>query len=605
MKAAKTYTRSPLLSSVLILITLCLGLIAPLKAQVVTAQVSAKQVQAGVPFDYAIVINTNPNSYSPPQFKGLEVVSGPNQSSNMQWVNGQTSMQMTLSWVLVAPKEGKYTISAAAVFAGSQKFETQSISIEATKGAVNPAGQNANDPQYSTKPGGGEVFIRTGVSKNKCYLGEQITITQKVYSRLQIIGFQKYSQPTYDGFYSQSVESPTKGQVPVENIDGVNYYTYELSRSIASPNKSGKITLNPISAEVIVRRQANVKPKNIFEQFFGAPSYEDIPVAVNSRPLSIEVTPLPEEGKPKNYDGAVGNFSCKTEVTRNELKANDAFNLKMTISGKGNLKLINPPTLELPESFETYDPKITEGNNSKTFDFLVIPRNEGDYDLGNLGFSYFDLDSKKYVTLSAGDLKIKVLPPDPNSQGAQVYTSQTQIKETENDIRYIKKGTFLLQKSESEFFNSFTHISLLLISLLMFVGGFILRRNHIKNNSNLVMVRERKAAGVAKKQLLKAEKLATQNKKDEFYTEILTAINNYLSHKLNLPTADLSRDTILKTLTEKQVNTELLNKLLNTIETSEYAKYAPGAVSGDLQKVYQDTAELISGLEQNLNRKNS
>lgn len=572
-------------------------------AQVVTAQVSSKQVQAGVPFDYAIVINTNPTSYSPPQFKGLEVVSGPNQSSNMQWVNGQTSMQMTLSWVLVAPKEGKYTISAAAVFAGSQKFETQAVTVEATKGAVNASGQNGNDPQYSTKPGGGEVFIRTGVSKNKCYLGEQITITQKVYSRLQIIGFQKYSQPTYDGFYSQLQESPTKGQVPVENIDGVNYYTYELFRSIASPNKSGKITLNPISAEVIVRRQANVKPRNIFEQFFGAPSYEDIPVATSSRPLTVEVMPLPEDGKPQNFDGAVGSFVNRTEVTRKELKANDAFNLRMTISGKGNLKLINPPKLDLPESFETYDPKVSEGNNSKTFDYLIIPRAEGDYDLSNLSFSYFDLDSKKYVSLPSGDIKIKVLPPDPNSQGAQVYTSKSQVKETENDIRYIKKGTFLLQKTETEFFNSLTHILLLLIPAVLLIGGLILRRNHIKNNSNLVLVRERKAAGIAKKQLQKASRLAEQNKKDEFYTEILTALTNYLSHKLHIPIADLSKETIQKVLTDKQIDGALLSKLIGTMETSEYAKYAPGAVSGDLQQVYKDTAELITGLEQTIAKK--
>ena len=210
---------------------------------------------------------------------------------------------------------------------------------------------------------------------------------------------------------------------------------------------------------------------------------------------------------------------------------------------------------------------------------------------------------KKYVTLPSGDIKINVLAPDPNAAGAQVYSPQSQIKESENDIRYIKKGDFVLVKSETEFFNSFNHIALLIFPLLAMGIGLVVRRNHIKNNSNQILVRERKAARLAKKQLVNAEKLMSENKKDEFYTEILTALNNYLSHKLNIPVSDLSRDNVNKTLLQKQVDENVLTKLLATIETSEYAKYAPGAVSGDLQSVYKDTVELITGLEQQLNKK--
>jgi hypothetical protein len=573
------------------------------QAQVVVAQVSSKQVQAGVPFEYAIVINTNPNSYSPPNFNGLAVVSGPNQSSSMQWVNGQTTTQLTLSWGLVAQKEGKYTIGAAAIMSGANRYETQPITIEVLKGAPQAGGGQSNDPQHSTKIDGSDLFIKTSTSKNKCYLGEQITITQKVYSRLQIVSFQKFAQPAYDGFYSQAQESTSKGVLQQENIDGVTYYTYEVFRTVATANQAGKISLTPIEGEVIVRRQSNAKPRNIFEQFLGVSSYEDIPVKTKSRSFAVEVLPLPEAGKPNNFKGAVGDFSYKVDVTRKELKANDAFNLKMTISGKGNLKLLSAPELKLPEGFETYEPKVSESANSKTFDFLVIPRQEGNYTLDGMDFSYFNLDSKKYITLPSGDIKINVLAPDPNAAGAQVYSSQSQIKETENDIRYIKKGNFALVKTETEFFNSFNHIALLIFPLLAMGAGLVVRRNHIKNNSNQILVRERKAARLAKKQLVNAEKLVSQNKKDEFYTEILTALNNYLSHKLNIPVSDLSRDTVNKTLLQKQVDEQVLIKLLATIETSEYAKYAPGAVSGDLQSVYKDTVELITGLEQQLNKK--
>lgn len=572
------------------------------KAQNVYAQVSSKQVQAGVPFEYAIVIGTNPNSYSPPNFGNLQIVGGPNQSSSTQWVNGQTSFQMTLSWQLVAPREGKYTIGVASVFAGQQKFETQAITIEATKGAPQQqSGGNNAQANNGTNVGGSDLFIRTMASKTKCYIGEQITITQKVYSRLQIVGFQKFAQPTYDGFYSQAQESASKGQLAVENVDGVNYYTYELFRTIAIANKSGKISLTPVEGDVVIRK-ASSKPRNVFEQFFGG-GFEDVPIPAKSKSLTIEVLELPENGKPENFNGAVGNFSCKINVSRNEVKANDAFNLKMTISGNGNLKLINAPNLDLPESFESYEPKVSENGNSKTFDYLIIPRSEGDYTLEKLDFSYFNLDTKKYVTIPNGEIKIKVLPPDANSANAQVYTPQSQVKQTTNDIRYIKKGDFTLTKNETEFFNSLTHIVLLLLPVILLGVGLYIRRDYIKKNSNAALVKERKAARMAKKQLTNAEKLMAQNKKDEFYTEILTALNNYIGNKLNIPVADLSRERIQKSLQARQVDATITSKFIATLETSEYAKYAPGAVSGNLQQVYKDTVDLITNLEENLNKK--
>ncbi len=570
------------------------------KAQSFYGQVNTKKVQVGVPFDFQIVIMVNASNYVPPSFKDFDVVAGPYESRSSQNVNGVVSNQVLLSYALVAKKEGKLTIGPASIISSGQKLESPPIAIEAVK---NAAAANTPDPQTNSKISGGDLFIRTGTSKNKCYIGEQVTITQKVYCRLQIVGLQKFSQPSYDGFYSQAQESTSKGIVSTENVDGINYNTYELYRTEAIANKSGKIVLTPIEQGLVIRKQTNTKPRNIFEQFFGANGYEDINVTAYSKPVTIEVLPLPEEGKPENFNGAVGSFQYKIESTRNTLKANEAFNLKMTISGRGNLKLIGAPKLELPEGFETYEPKVSDNANSKTFDYLVIPRNEGDFSLSGLDFSYFNLDTKKYVTVPAGELKIKVLPPDPNSSGAQVYTSHSQIKETENDIRYIKKGDFVLLRSETEFFNSLNHIVLLIAPFLGLIAVLVFRRSHIKNNSNMALVRERKAGKLAKQQLQNVEKLMLANKKDEFYTEILNALNNYLSHKLTIPVADLSREKINATLTRKQVNEATLTKLMSTLDTSEYAKYAPGAVSGDLQLVYKNTVDLVTDLEQQLNKK--
>jgi hypothetical protein len=572
------------------------------KAQTVYAQVSSKRVQVGVPFEYAIVISVSANNYTPPNFKDFDIVSGPNQSSSVQYVNGAITQQMVISFGLMARKEGKYTIGPAYVTANGQRYETSSMAIEVTKSGAQGGGEQRGGSSGVT---GEDLFIKTTVSKNKVYLGEQITIVQKVYSRNQIIGYQKSNPPAYDGFYSQAQDSPTKGQLIMENVDGVNYYTHEIFRTVATANKTGKIALNPIELTPIIRKQSASRPKSIFEQFFGGASYEDVPVPIKSRAQVIEVMDLPEDGRPESFNGAVGNFLMRTEVSRTTLKANEAFNLKLIISGKGNLKLINPPKLRLPESFESYDPRVSDNLNSKTFDYLIIPRQEGSYKLDDLEFSYFNLDTKKYVVNPSPQIDITVLPPDASGAGAQVYTPRNQVKETENDIRYIKKGDFLLIKTRDEFFNSPLHLGLLAFPVAALFGGWYARRSHIRNNSNLALVRERKAGGAARRQLRQAEKLKTQGNKDGFYAEVLTALNNYLSHKLNIPVADLSRERIFNSLKHKHVKDETRATLEKTLDTAEYARYAPGAVSGDLDAVYSDIVKLVTTLEQQLNRKAS
>ena len=575
------------------------------RSQKFYAQVSSKVVQVGQMFEVAFVINASASNFTPPNFSDFEVAGGPNQSSSIQVVNGQMSQNITLSYVLVPKREGKLTIGAASIISNGQKLESAPITIEAVKGNTGQQSQASGGSQGAAagKPDGSDVFIRTIVSKQKCFLGEQLIVSQKVYSRHQIVGFQKFNPPTYEGFWSQTLESTSGNQQSVENLEGVNYYTYEIFRNQVTPNKSGKVSLSPVEGEVVVRRQTNAKPRNIFEQFFGAAGYEDIAVKARSKSMAVDVMELPKEGKPEFFNGAVGSFAYKVETSKQTLKANEAFNLKITISGKGNLKLIDAQVLKLPESFETYEPKVAESQNSKVFDYLVIPREEGDFVLDNLAFSYFDLDTKKYITIPSPQINVKVLQGDKNSAGAQVYTPQNEIKETENDIRYIKKGDFEMTKTEKEFFNSAGHVALMLAPILMLSGALLWRRQHIKSNSNIVAVKERKAAKVAKKQLVMAEKHMHQNKKDEFYTEVLTAINAYLSYKLNIPSAEVSHQRIREALNNRRVDVNRIQKLLNTVETAEYAKYAPGAVSGNLKEVYEDTVMLITELEEELNSK--
>lgn len=578
-----------------------------------TAQVSSKKVQVGSPFELAFTIGVQASNFTPPNLNDFEVVAGPNQSSSIQIVNGAVSQQVVISYGLVPKKEGKLTIGPATINSGNQKIASNPITVEAVKGNVNTSSggnEDENNAAYKSKVSGDEVFIRTFVSKTKCYQGEQITVTQKVYSRYDVVGIKDAKLPSYSGFWTQQQDKNIQVQPQQENLEGVQYVSFEYTKTFAFPTKSGELTIEPTDLELVIRKASNRKPRNIFEQFFGNGGYEDVIAKIKSKPVKINVMELPEAGKPINYNGAVGNFTYKVETNKQSLKANEALNLKISINGKGNLKLIDAPKLNLPESFEVYDPKINENigtagsvSGSKSFDYLIIPREEGTYQLDDLTFSYFNPETGQYVTLPSPGITLQVLPGDPNAVATISTPSKNEVMETENDIRYIKKGNFELEKQETEFFNSFGHIALLLLLPLGLIGALIGHRSYLKNNSNIALVNERKAGKMARKQLIAAEKQMKSGNKDLFYTEILTALNQYLSYKLILPVAELSKESIRQHLQSKQVNDTIQQTLFSTLDSCEYAKYAPGVVSGDLNKVYQDTVLLITNLEEQLQRK--
>ncbi|MFL5753005.1 MAG: BatD family protein [Bacteroidia bacterium] len=584
-----------------------------------TAQLSKNKVTIGEVFQIAFTLNTNGTNFKAPSFSDFDVYSGPNQSTNMQYVNGQMSQSITLSYFIAARKEGKFTIGPASALVNGQKMETNSVTVEVGKGN-SPGNQNNSaqrnnpnsnnpqqeeEPQYSSAKSDDDLFVRTFVSKKSCYLGEQIIVTQKVYSRLNLRGFQNYKLPAYNGFWSQEEDRKKQINLETENLDGISYYVAEFNKTYLFPQRAGSITIDPVEIDCIVRKRSNKKPQNIFEQFFGGGGYEDALVKIKSKPVSIEVKQLPEAGKPEGFGGAVGNFNFKAELNREKVKANESVNLKITISGRGNIKLVDAPKVNFPESFETYDPKTSENysanggvSGSKTYDYLIIPRQKGEFVLNNLNFSYFDPEKKQYVSIPTPDFKITVTEPDAGTTGgAQVYIPKNTIDQKENDIRYIKTGDLHLKPVNEEFFSSWKHYTLMALPLFLFFGFVIGRNAWIKQNSNIAAVKERRAAKFAKKQLTLANKFKTENKKDEFYNELFIALNTYVSHKLSIPVSDLTKENIQKSLLAKQVKPETVSMLIGTINDCEFARYAPGAASPDLNSIYTNTVKLITNIE--------
>ena len=583
-------------------------------AQKFTASASKTKVSVGETFQITFTLNANGANFKMPALNEFDVYSGPNQSTSMSFVNGAMSQSITLAYIVAAKKEGKITIAPAAVIVNGASVQSNSILIEAVKGAApNTQNQgNANQQQKNaTAPAsedvGDNLFVKTTVNKTKVYQGEQITVTHKVYTRYQLRGFQDIKFPDYTGFWSQDVPSNNQQiQIANENIDGVVYYVAELKKTYLFPQRSGKLQIEPMKAEVVVRKQSNRKPRDVFDQFFGG-GFEDATYSVKSKPITIDVTPLPEANKPAGFAGAVGDYSFKAEISKDKVKANDAINLVISLTGKGNIKLIDPLKINFPEDFETYDAKtkenITSGatgvSGSKSFDYLIIPRHEGDYKIEGINFSYFDPEKKQYITLPSPEFKIHVDKGKDGDATASVFNprSKEDVKVLGNDIRYIKTNNIHLQPKENYFFGSILFYTGLISPFVIFFLFVFIRRKRIEQNKDVATVKSRKATKMAKKQLLLAEKHLKSNSKELFYIEIFKALYGYISDKLSIPVANLNKEHISETLKNKSVNDVTIQQLINTLDNCEYARYAPSAVSGDLKGIYDSTVELITKIE--------
>ncbi len=580
-------------------------------AQKFTANASKTKVVAGEQFQIAYSLNTGGSNFKTPNLNGFDVYSGPNQSSSMQFINGTMSQSISFSFILAARKEGKFTIPPASIIVNGSRIESNELVIEVAKGGTPSAQQpsqgnpgNPNTPQN----GGDNLFAITTVNKTKAYLGEQITVVHKIYTKLNLRGFQDIQFPSYDGFWSQDM--PQKGQIALgtENVNGVAYYVAEIKKSFIFAQKTGTIEISPVEIECVVRERTSNAPQSIFDLFSGNGGYQDAIYKTKSKPIKIEIQPLPEQGKPENFNGAVGNFSFKALVNKEKIKANDAINLNIAISGQGNLKLLNTPVVGFPEGFETYDPKVSENisintngvSGSKTFDYLVIPRNEGDYNITNVGFSYFDPAKKTYITLPSPEFNIHVEKSDKPAEQIKTTASgiaKEDVKIIGNDIRYIKTGPTVFIEKDEHFFGSSLFYTGIGAPVFLLAAFLLVRRKHISENSDLIAVKSRKANKVAQKRLMLAKTHVEANNKEAFYDEILRAMNGYFSDKFNLPASEFTKEAVVDRLKKRNVSEGLISDFTQTIDVCEAARYAPSMASNELVSVFEKAATVITQTE--------
>lgn len=573
------------------------------------ASTSRNQVGVGEQFQITYTLKGAGSNFRAPDMHDFVVLSGPNQSSSMEIINGNMSQSISLSYIIAAQREGKFTIGPAAISSNGKQVNSKSLVIEVVK---NPAAQNSrNGQQAMDGDDNSDLFLRAFVDKSKVYVGEQLVVTFKIYTKVSIVQNALTKAPVFNGFWSEDIVSPNQqATLRPEVFDGVQYQAAEIKKTVIMPQRAGSLEITEMVMDVVKRVQQRSRSNSFFDQFFGG-GYQDLRATVKSKPIKIEVMPLPTAGKPLDFNGAVGDFGmeCRLSNTNKTLKTNDATNLYITISGKGNLKLIDPFKLKLPPEIEGYDAKINDKisttingvSGSRTFDYLLIPRHSGKFQLPPISFSYFDISKKSYVTLNSPDFTLDVEKGAANETeaGTTVITAKEDVKILGNDIRYIKTKTNL-QKTGNDFFGSSKFYMLLFLPLLLFVAFLLFFKKYTNSLNDTVSRKSKKATQIARKRLALANNYLQQNNYDAFYNELFKSINGYLSDKLNLSAVELTKEKITEVLLAKGTNQEAINFLLLTLNKSEFARFAPVKSTSAMQTDYADTVSTISKIEEEL-----
>ncbi|ASU35081.1 BatD family protein [Mucilaginibacter xinganensis] len=576
-----------------------------------TAGVNRNPVSVGDQFEVVFSVNGNGENFIPPLWKGLQVLSGPNVSTSMESINGKTTVSNSISYILMATSEGEAFIPAATITVNGNRLTTNPIKIKVTKGRPlqrNSGQQNGADNSIiegNTADLAKSLFIKAVVDKSNVYQGEQLTVSFRIYTRIGIEDSRLDKVPDLTGFWNQDIKNPQQQQQVqwhVETYKGLKYNAADLKQTILFPEHSGNITIDPLEMTLLVRQP--VQSHDIMDQFFGG-AFKEVKYKAKSAPVVIHVKPLPDAGKPDSFAGAVGRFSIEANPDKMALKANEPLNYKVKVTGAGNIKLLKTVNTEFPADFEKYDPTITDDitesvsgvEGSRVYNYLVIPRHEGEFTINPIRFSYFNPSTNKYVTVTSKSFKIKVdKGVAGNNVTALAGADKQDVKVLDKDIRYIKTGNASLNRPGEGFFVSALYYLLLAAGPVFCIAAYNYRNRMIKLNSDVVMVKNKRAGKVAAKHLASAQQQLQANNTAAFYEDVFKGMYGYLSDKLNIPYANLDRENIGSALNARSVGDELINQVLETLDLCEMARYAP-VTHISKQEVFNKAKGIINDIE--------
>ena len=553
-------------------------------------------------------------SFTPPTFKGINLISGPNESRNMQIINGQVSGSLTYSFIAVAPNIGKAEIGSASVNYNGSKLKTDPITINVVK-CVSTNKQVDSKLGISKEELNNNVFIRAIPDKNRIVQGEQLTVTYKLYTKLNISSPQISKLPTFNGFWSEDLESSQNIQFKIEMYKNERFRVATIKKVALFPTKSGSLELTPFELRVPVIVKSKRGGNDIFDDFFNDSFFgrtETIEHIAKSNKLTVRVDALPSSNVPKSFTGAVGKFNFDIKLDKSEVELKEAITVKARISGSGNISLISLPDIEFPTGFEKYEPKNSESvsrknviSGRKDIEFIIVPRIPGDKQIDPIEFTYYDLSKKRYVTLASESFNIKVKEGEGGiNQNISGY-SKEDVKLLNEDIRFIKTSSFNFIKREDLANVSFLFILGLIFPLGGLLALLIIQKRQNKLAGNLSLLKYQKAEKNAKNMLKKATKSLETNDLADYYNNLSLSLFGYLGDKLKIQTADFTLDKAIESLKMNKIDQNLIDKIKKVSEKCEFARFAPSAVGSDKNgEIYKSVESIIGNLEVSLKNKN-
>lgn len=580
-----------------LLIMIGLFVATSLQAQVkFEAKVSKEKLGINERLRVDFEMNQDGDNFRPPSFDGFRIIMGPNQSVSHQWINGKRSFSKTYSFILSPTARGNFTIEQATIEIDNKTYKTSPIEVEVTA-AVSQSDLDDDIDQSATEG----IHLVAEVSKRNPYLNEGITVVYKLYvsPETSVSGWREIDSPKFSDFWSQNIDNQ-EFKVHEGTYQGKPYRYVILRSTVLYPQKTGALEIEPLSLDISIDVKTNRR------DMFGRPFMKRINRTVSADVQTIDVKPLPEEGKPVNFTGAVGSFDFEVKTNKTQLDATESLDVTVRVSGNGNLKLFSLPDLVVPNSFEIYDPEFKENirtnqngmRGSIANSYAVVPQNKGDYTIRPLSFSYFDLETESYKTLTSREIPVDVLGgPQLRTVVSDSSTVKQQVVMDEEQFKYIKLRTNLVPITQTPFFGSTLFWALLLGPVLL-IPIFILTIKKKKAfDSDVDAKRLRRANRLAKKYLSEAKKNSNDAKR--FYEAMERALHNYLKAKLSIETTDFSKEKIEALLLERQVNEETTQVFIGILKNCEFARYTP-TNRGVIEEDYNKAATTIAAIDKQI-----
>ena len=556
--------------------------------------VSKKQLGLNERLRVDFAIDKPGDNFRPPSFSSFRVISGPMQSVSNVFVNGKRTYSMTYTYFITPLKKGVFDIEQASIEYEGNVYKTTPVTINVTEAVAIP--RDPNDPKYIVDE---KLHLVAEVSKRSPYVNEPITIVYKLYFAQNVnpTDVDVVDMPKYNDFWSYNVDIPNRN-IDTSIYKGERYNFVEWRKVVLYPQRAGKLEINPLSLDVTVNVPTGKR------DFFQRVIYTQVPKLVSAGNLTINVKPLPTEGQPDNFSGAVGNFSIDVSTSKKQLKANESLQAKVKISGRGNLRLFGMPTLQTPSAIEQYEPETSENirsnlsgmSGSITQSYTLIPQVQGKYPIPSVEFSFFNPKKKTYETIKSSEQLVDVTE-GPLANRAVNPTTPSAAVSIDSPFKFIALDTSFVPINTPTFFRS-TLFYLLWGSPLGLVLLYVVyARRKQKQLGDTEGVRMRTANRMARKYLSEAKR--NLNNSEEFYVALERALHNYLKAKLKMETSDFSKEKIKNILSQIGVEESLVNDFVSVLENCEFARYTPSSVKA-MEQDFANTAKMITQIDKQL-----